>query len=64
MPGKKNKINPVAFIAIGACYMGAGVTLTLALNSKGASAIGIALIGVGVMFIIIGVAQKRNNQSE
>lgn len=36
MSGKKRKVNPTAFIAIGICYMGAGVALFAAFQSKGA----------------------------
>lgn len=63
MSGKNNNINPIAFIAIGICFMGAGVTLGIALNSRGAFGIGIGLIGVGLMFLLIGVAQKQKMQS-
>ena len=63
MPGKNNQVNPIAFIAIGICFMGAGVALTAALSTRGASGVGIGLIGVGVMFLLIGVAQKRRMDS-
>ena len=62
MSSKSNNINPTAFIAIGICFMGAGVTLGITLNSEGVSGVGIGLIGVGVMFLLIGVAQKRKIQ--
>ena len=62
MSSKSNNINPTAFIAIGICFMGAGVTLGITLNSAGVSGVGIGLIGVGVMFLLIGVAQKRKIQ--
>jgi tellurite resistance protein TehA-like permease len=59
MPKNNQKPNPTAFIAIGICFMGAGVALSAALSSRGAPVIGIGLIGVGVMFLLIGVSQKR-----
>ena len=62
MSSEKRKTNPTAFIAIGICYMGAGVALAAALNAKGASVVGIGLIGVGVAFLVIGVTQKRKIQ--
>ncbi|MBE0685977.1 MAG: hypothetical protein IH585_08250 [Anaerolineaceae bacterium] len=63
MSGKNRKANPNAFIAIGVCYMGAGVALSAALQSKGASAIGIALVGVGIAFIVIGIVNRQKGQS-
>ncbi|MBN1507498.1 MAG: hypothetical protein JW955_11665 [Sedimentisphaerales bacterium] len=63
MPGKNREKNPIAFIAIGVCFMGAGVALSAALHSKGASAVGIGLIGVGVAFLIVGATQKRKLES-
>jgi hypothetical protein len=63
MPVKNREKNPIAFIAIGVCFMGAGVALSAALHAKGASAVGIGLIGVGVAFLIIGVTQKRKLES-
>jgi mannose/fructose/N-acetylgalactosamine-specific phosphotransferase system component IIC len=63
MPVKNHQRNPIAFIAIGVCFMGAGVALSAALHSRGVSAVGIGIIGVGVAFLIIGVAQKRKLES-
>ena len=59
MLARNHKMNPSAFIAIGICFMGAGVALGAALHSRGASGVGIGLIGIGVMFLLIGVAQRR-----
>jgi hypothetical protein len=61
MPRKKT--NPTTFIAIGICYMGAGVALAAALRENGASAVGIALIGVGVVFLVMGATQIRKGRS-
>ena len=63
MPDKNYKPNPAAFIAIGVCFMGAGVALVAALHSAGASGVGIGLMGMGVVFLLIGVAQKRRMTS-
>ena len=63
MPEKDGRKNPTAFIAIGVCFMGAGVALSAALHSSGGSAVGIGLIGVGVAFLIIGATQKRKLES-
>jgi hypothetical protein len=59
MSGRKDQKNPIAFIAIGVCFMGAGVALNAALHSEGASAVGIGIIGIGVMFLLLGVARLR-----
>jgi hypothetical protein len=66
IPQRKAKVNPNAFIAIGVCYMGAGVTLGIALQSKGTfgSWIGLGLIGVGVVFLVMGALQKRKSNSQ
>jgi hypothetical protein len=63
MPVKNREKNPIAFIAIGVCFIGAGVALSAALHSRGGSVVGIGLIGVGVTFLIIGVTQKRKLES-
>ena len=63
MSDKKQTVNPTAFIAIGICYVGAGVALAAALPSRGGPAIGIALIGVGITFLVIGVVNRKNPQS-
>ena len=63
MPSKSQAKNPISFIAIGVCFMGAGVTLSVALDSRGASGVGIGITGIGVMFLIIGATQMRKVQS-
>jgi hypothetical protein len=63
MPVKNRQKNAIAFIAIGVCFMGAGVALSAALHSRGAPVVGVGLIGVGVAFLIIGVTQKRKLDS-
>jgi hypothetical protein len=34
MPSKSHSTNPISFIAIGVCFMGAGVALSIALNPE------------------------------
>lgn len=63
MDRQNQKTNPVAFIAIGVCFMGAGVTMGVALQSRNGAGIGLALIGVGVMFLLIGAGQMRKKRS-
>jgi hypothetical protein len=41
------------------CFPGAGITFSAALLSRELSGVGIALIGLGAIFILIGAAQKR-----
>ena len=64
MKGQSREKKPTAFIAIGVCFMSAGVALSIALHSRGASGAGSGLIGVGVMFLIIGAARKRKLESD
>jgi hypothetical protein len=39
--------------------MGAGVALSASLAEHGASGVGIGLIGIGVVFVILGVKHRR-----
>ena len=61
MSADKKRRNPGAFIAIGVCFMGAGVALNAALQEQGAVGAGTGLIGVGVVFLVIGAVQKRRS---
>jgi hypothetical protein len=63
MQNKKKEKNPATFIAIGVCFMGSGVALSLALHARGAAGAGTGLIGMGVIFFLIGMAQKRKMES-
>ncbi|MFN2297772.1 MAG: hypothetical protein ACK2UB_02910 [Anaerolineales bacterium] len=62
MDNEKQKPNPIAFIAIGVCFMGAGVALGAALHSSGGSGVGIGLTGIGVVFLIVGAIQSGKKQ--
>jgi hypothetical protein len=64
MSSENRNVKPMAFIAIGICFMGAGVALSAALESKGASGVGIGLIGIGVIYLLLGVIRRRKMQSE
>jgi uncharacterized membrane protein YidH (DUF202 family) len=59
MQEKRRRSNPVAFIAIGVCYMGAGVALGAALRETSGFVIGVSLVGIGVVFLVLGVVRKR-----
>ena len=63
MPGRKRDFNPTAFIGVGVCFMGSGVALSLALLEQGTGAVGISLIGLGAVFLILGVNKKRELKS-
>ena len=63
MPGKARDFNPTAFIGVGVCFMGSGAVLTAALSQSGAGAVGISLIGLGVVFMILGFRRKRELES-
>ena len=50
----KNK-NPKALIGAGVAFIGAGVALNAAVNPG----VGMGLMGIGIVFLIIGIKQKR-----
>jgi hypothetical protein len=62
MDNEKHKTNPATFIALGVCFVGAGVALGAALHSRGGSGVGLGLIGVGVVFLIVGAIQSGKKQ--
>lgn len=64
MPRTTTTLNPRAMIAIGVCFIGAGVAFSAALHAGGASGAGTVLIGVGVIFMLIGVGHMRRAQSK
>jgi len=55
----KKEPNYKAFIPIGITFMGAGAALLAAVNPG----IGVALIGVGVVFLIIGIKKTRKEEA-
>jgi hypothetical protein len=59
MSGEKKKVNPTAFIAIGICYIGAGVALGAALETDSGPVIGIAITGIGIIFLVIGIVNRK-----
>jgi len=59
MSKKTRKANPRAMLAVGICFMGAGVALSLALRESGSAPVGIGLIGLGLVFFAIGAGAKR-----
>ncbi len=65
MPGKKREVNPGAMIALGICFMGAGVAISAALRESGAAGVGsgAGLIGLGVVFLAVGAGAKRKAES-
>ncbi len=62
MSGKKQKVNPTAFIAIGICYIGAGVALGAALESNSGPVIGIAITGIGIIFLVLGIVNRKKEK--
>ncbi len=63
MFGKKRRSNPTAFIAIGICYIGAGIALGVALENDGSTAIGISITAIGIIFVILGVVNRQKGSS-
>jgi len=63
MQDLNSKPNPKALIAAGICFMGSGVALSAALHLRGGSGAGIGLIGIGVVFLVIGITRKRKLES-
>ena len=63
MAVKEREVNPAAFMGVGVCLIGSGVALAAALGQSGARAVGISLIGLGVVFAILGFAKKREPAS-
>ena len=59
MPDTNRDFNPTAFIGVGVCFMGSGVALTAALRESGGGAVGISLIGLGLIFMILGINKRR-----
>ena len=54
----KNK-NPKALIGAGVAFIGAGVALNAAVNPG----VGMGLMGIGIVFLIIGIKQKREQDN-
>ena len=59
MTDRNNAPNPKALIAVGICFMSSGVALSAALHARGGSGAGIGLIGMGIVFHVIGITRKR-----
>ena len=55
--------NPKAMLAIGICFMGAGVALSLALRDRGTAVPGIGLISLGLVFFAVGAGAQRKAES-
>ena len=52
---EENKINYRAFLFAGICFIGAGAVFTAAVNPG----IGAALIGLGVVWLVIGITKGK-----
>ena len=59
MSRKPREADPRAMLAVGVCFMGAGVALSLALRKSGSAPGGIGLIGLGLVFFAIGAGARR-----
>ena len=56
----KEKLNYNVFLPLGITFMGAGVVFLTAVNPG----IGGAMIGMGVIFIIIGIKKSQENSEK
>jgi len=65
MSDGKRQQNPAAFLAIGTCFLGAGVAIGLPAMVAGnaIAGVGAGLMGLGAVFLITGLAQKRKAES-
>lgn len=63
MPTESREANPMAFLTVGLCLVGAGVVMGAALMSRGAGFMGLVLIACGVCFVAIGLGKKRAAES-
>ncbi len=63
MPRSSRNGDSHAMLAVGICFMGAGVALSLALRESGSAPVGIGLIGLGLVFFAIGAGAKRKADS-
>ncbi|MFC2095566.1 hypothetical protein ACFLSW_03920 [Candidatus Bipolaricaulota bacterium] len=63
MPSESREANPMAFLTVGLCLVGAGVAMGVALMSRGAGSLGLVLIACGVCFVAIGFGKKRAAES-
>jgi hypothetical protein len=61
MAENNNQPNSTSFIVIGLCFTCAGVALGIGLFSRGAYGIGLAIVGLGLMFVAIGLARRRQS---
>lgn len=56
----KKARNPKTMIAVGVCFIGAGVAISSSSNSSG----GYGLVSLGFIFIIIGLSNKKKDTEE
>jgi len=59
MPGEARQGDSRAMLAVGLCFMGVGVALSLALRKSGSAPVGIGLMGLSLVFFAIGAGAKR-----
>ncbi|MBD3367164.1 MAG: hypothetical protein GF405_03175 [Candidatus Eisenbacteria bacterium] len=50
---------PVVFIALGISFLGVGVAMSAALAQSGLPMAGMGMFGLGIVFIVLGVAKRR-----
>jgi hypothetical protein len=64
MSSKKREVSPQAMMAIGVCFMGVGVAISLALSTRGVHGAGVGMISMGVIFLAIGAGAARKAESK
>ena len=65
MSDRKPQQNPAAFLPIGLCFLGAGIAIGLPAMVAGnaIAGVGAGLMGLGVIFLLLGLSQKKKAES-
>ena len=59
MSAESKGVNPMAFLTLGLCCVGAGTAMSNALMRRPVGAIGLELIACGLCFVAIGLTREQ-----